>query len=34
VYGEADAAITFQARLRVCAFDRFIHPDLYASMEI
>jgi len=34
VHGEADAASAFQERLRINGFDRFVYPDLYASIEI
>ncbi|HEY5269598.1 MAG TPA: hypothetical protein VII97_04625 [Anaerolineales bacterium] len=34
VHGEADTATAFQERLRIYGLDRFIYPDLYASIEI
>jgi hypothetical protein len=34
VHGEPHAATAFQERLRINDFDRFAHPDLYASLEI
>jgi metallo-beta-lactamase family protein len=34
VHGEADAATALQERLRMNGFDRFVYPDLYATLEI
>ncbi|MCX6035239.1 MAG: MBL fold metallo-hydrolase [Chloroflexi bacterium] len=34
VHGEADAATALQERLRINGVNRFVYPDLYASMEI
>ena len=34
VHGEEDAAIAFQERLRLNGLDRFVYPDLYATLEI
>lgn len=34
VHVEADAATAFQERLRINGLDRFVYPDLYASIEI
>ncbi len=34
VHGEADASTAFQERLRSNGFDRFVYPDLYASLDI
>ncbi|HEX7541948.1 MAG TPA: MBL fold metallo-hydrolase RNA specificity domain-containing protein [Anaerolineales bacterium] len=34
VHGEADTATAFQERLRINGLDRFVYPDLYASIDI
>jgi len=34
VHGEVDAATALQDRLRMNGFDRFVYPDLYATLEI
>jgi metallo-beta-lactamase family protein len=34
LHGEEDAATALQERLRTQGLDRFIYPDLYASLEI
>jgi hypothetical protein len=34
VNGKADAATAFQERLRTNGLDQFVHPDLYARLEI
>jgi hypothetical protein len=34
VYGEANVATAFQECLRIHSLDRFVYPDLYASLEI
>jgi len=34
VHGEADVATAFLERLRINGLDRFVYPDLYASLEI
>lgn len=34
VHGEADAKSALQERLRINSLDRFVYPDLYASLDI
>jgi metallo-beta-lactamase family protein len=34
VHGETDAATALHDHLRMNGFDRFVYPDLYASLDI